>query len=397
MKRIIFFLICLIPFWYAANAQNTNTSTLDELLERLEIAGATQGAEPANLFTEAERVLLRTHFMELENGENSYNKIVDPGTVYAVQLSGLCNEKGFGTFPIAGPYNLNIINPVSSTFYAGELDGSGSLYGWNIEGWVDHRVTLNKINVNSGVETEIGELSIYQDKHQLPTGLAWNHANNTMYAIATDSDETELYSVNLETAELTSVGMTGFSGGTWLAINNEGEAYVLDNGLDVLFSINLETGQGTAIGSIGVNVVFGQDADFDPATGILYTVGYHGSGVNRLYSVNLETGVYTSHGPVNNDCAQLGVFAIYNGTVDVPNIPATNFGFYPNPVNNFITLNSPESISSVSIYNIMGQKLVNIVAADSDSRIDVSSLSDGIYFLEVNMHGRKDTYKFIKN
>jgi hypothetical protein len=83
--------------------------------------------------------------------------------------------------------------------------------------------------------------------------------------------------------------------------------------------------------------------------------------------------------------------------VDVPNIPAKNFGFYPNPVNTFITLNSPESISSVSIYNIMGQKLVNIVAADSDSRIDVSSLSEGVYFLEVNMHGRKDTYKFIKN
>jgi len=397
MKKITFFLIFLIPFWHAVNAQNTNTPNLDELLERLEIAGASQGAEPVDLFTEAERALLRTHFMELENGENSYNKIVDPGTVYAVQLSGLCNEKGFGTFPIAGPYNLDIINPVSSTFYAGELDGFGSLYGWSIEGFSNHRVTLNKINVNTGVESEIGEVSIFQDFSQLPTGLAWNHANNTMYAIASSSDVTELYSVNLETAELTSIGLTGFPRGTWLAINNEGEAYALDNGLDVLFSINLETGQGTSIGSIGVNVVFGQDADFDPATGILYTVGYHGSGINRLYSVNLETGAYTSHGPVNNDCAQLGVFAIYNNTVGVPNNVAKNFGFYPNPANNYITLSSPESISSISIYNIIGQKVINNVVTDSDSQIDVSSLSEGVYFLEVNINGRKDTYKFLKN
>ncbi|MDX9908040.1 MAG: T9SS type A sorting domain-containing protein [Mariniphaga sp.] len=397
MKRITFLLICLIPFWYAVNAQNASTSTVDELLERLEVAGASQGPEPDDLFTEEERIVLRTHFMGLENEENILNKSVDPGTAYSVQLSGLCDKKGFGTFPIAGPYNLTIINPVSSTYYAGELDGSGRLFGWSIEGYTNHRVTLNEINVNTGEETEVGEVSIYQDFRQLPTGLAWNHAYNKMYAIATNSDETELYTVNLETAELTSIGKTGFPGGTWLAINNEGEAYALDNGLDVLFSINLETGQGTAIGPIGVNVVFGQDADFDPATGILYTVGYHGSGTNRLYSVNLETGAYTSHGPVNNDCAQMGLFAIYNTMVDVPNNPTKDFGFFPNPVNNHITLSSSENISSVSIYNIMGQKVVNSVVADSDSQIDVSLLKQGVYFLEVIINGRKDTYKFVKN
>jgi hypothetical protein len=227
--------------------------------------------------------------------------------------------------------------------------------------------------------------------------MAWNYANNTMYALSSSVDETRLYTMNVETAELTLIGETGNPRGIWLAIDNSGNAFMVDVGTDYLYSIDLETGAGTQIGSIGTDIAYGQDADFDPVSGILYTVGYHGGGVNRLYSVNTTTGTYTSLGTVNNDCAQIGLVSIEGLPVKISENSLEGFSFYPNPPADILNLKSDNTINTVCIYDHLGQLFIKSHVNASHSQLDVSALKAGTYIMKVDVNGQTGSYKLIKN
>ncbi|WPR71948.1 T9SS type A sorting domain-containing protein [Flavobacterium sp. NG2] len=72
----------------------------------------------------------------------------------------------------------------------------------------------------------------------------------------------------------------------------------------------------------------------------------------------------------------------------------SKFNVYPNPVKDYIYMDGIENINTVEVYNIAGQKLLSnrITSEDSNSGINLSSLSSGIYFLKVN----SDTFKIVK-
>lgn len=57
MKKITFLLSCLVATLGTINAQDVQTSTLNELLERMETVENKLGAEPENLFTQEERLI----------------------------------------------------------------------------------------------------------------------------------------------------------------------------------------------------------------------------------------------------------------------------------------------------------------------------------------------------
>jgi len=67
---------------------------------------------------------------------------------------------------------------------------------------------------------------------------------------------------------------------------------------------------------------------------------------------------------------------------------------YPNPGTDFITIQSPQSISTLSLYDIQGKKLdINF----DGYKIDISNLSSGVYFLKVSFENHSEvTKKIIK-
>jgi hypothetical protein len=69
---------------------------------------------------------------------------------------------------------------------------------------------------------------------------------------------------------------------------------------------------------------------------------------------------------------------------------------YPNPANQILYFNSDTKVSNVVIYNSLGQKVVN-QKINSDNLIDVSGLSQGIYFIRFkNVEKVLKTDSFIK-
>jgi hypothetical protein len=69
---------------------------------------------------------------------------------------------------------------------------------------------------------------------------------------------------------------------------------------------------------------------------------------------------------------------------------------YPNPTSHtvFIKSNSLEKIRSISIFNTLGQRVIK--NSNSENQIDISTLNNGIYIIEVELNGEILRQRIIK-
>jgi uncharacterized protein (TIGR02145 family) len=79
-------------------------------------------------------------------------------------------------------------------------------------------------------------------------------------------------------------------------------------------------------------------------------------------------------------------------TAGIDDLGITSFSIYPNPTTDYINIDC-SSLESVFVYNILGKELIK----ETSNRIDVSTLSKGIYFIKVSDGINSSTKKFIKN
>jgi hypothetical protein len=73
---------------------------------------------------------------------------------------------------------------------------------------------------------------------------------------------------------------------------------------------------------------------------------------------------------------------------------------YPNPSRDFFTIYVPQGIErsgKMEVYNSLGQKVVTQkISSEADLSVNVSSLSNGVYFLNLNIGEASKTLRFIK-
>ena len=99
-----------------------------------------------------------------------------------------------------------------------------------------------------------------------------------------------------------------------------------------------------------------------------------------------------THTPVlvSNTLADVSFMTIWDNTLNATETSNT-INLYPNPANEFITLNA-ENINSVVVFNAIGQKVDEFIVNDNQVKIATSNYENGIYFLQVN---GADTYRFV--
>lgn len=70
--------------------------------------------------------------------------------------------------------------------------------------------------------------------------------------------------------------------------------------------------------------------------------------------------------------------------------------YYPNPVKDYLTINSPKAIKSISIYNLAGQAVLNGVETNN-GKVNMNELPAGVYVFRVILEGgEKENFKVIK-
>lgn len=86
------------------------------------------------------------------------------------------------------------------------------------------------------------------------------------------------------------------------------------------------------------------------------------------------------------------------GEATVINNPErTDFNVYPNPVKADLYIDNIQDVKSISVYNMTGQKVLSYKGLTTSARINVSSLTSGIYMLSVeNTAGHLTMKKIVK-
>ncbi|MDC0902734.1 DUF5011 domain-containing protein [bacterium] len=76
---------------------------------------------------------------------------------------------------------------------------------------------------------------------------------------------------------------------------------------------------------------------------------------------------------------------------------SSNFTYFPNPVNNVLSIKAQASIDSITVYNMLGQTVVRSTPNTTTIAVDMSGLQTGAYFVQVAINNSIETVRVIKN
>lgn len=123
----------------------------------------------------------------------------------------------------------------------------------------------------------------------------------------------------------------------------------------------------------------------------------HTYSASGIYKVCLT--VYNGSNCSFTNCKDLDVGSTGISGVTVKN----NRNIYPNPFNDFITIESEQNssaITSVEVYDVLGRLVLNVFPEANHSHqkisINTSALTQGIYFLKVKFDTGNQVYKILK-
>ena len=98
-----------------------------------------------------------------------------------------------------------------------------------------------------------------------------------------------------------------------------------------------------------------------------------------------------------NGCVSIIPLAItVTNTLEIDEFKLENAAFYPNPFTHFITLKYPEIITSLELYNSIGQSVLKTNINDKETTLSVDKLPSGIYFIELRIKNYTGIIKAIK-
>ena len=161
-------------------------------------------------------------------------------------------------------------------------------------------------------------------------------------------------------------------------------------------SLTIETGTGT-LTDTGMAVYSGD------CNGLTLVDCDDDSSLNGNYSLVALTGrapgevLYVNVWDYFNDA--IGTFQIsaYDGSLATTSFDSANFAYYPNPVKNMLNLSYTQNITSVAVFNLLGQQVISKVINANQSQIDMSSLATGAYLVKVTADNQVKTIKVFKD
>ncbi|WCO00510.1 T9SS type A sorting domain-containing protein [Psychroserpens ponticola] len=102
-----------------------------------------------------------------------------------------------------------------------------------------------------------------------------------------------------------------------------------------------------------------------------------------------------------NSVAAIGDFTLdvsVESTLSTTDFENKNaFTYFPNPVNNELTLRAQNTIQNVSVLNMLGQEVLKTSPNALESKLDMSALTQGAYFVQVTINNVTEIVRVIKD
>ena len=90
------------------------------------------------------------------------------------------------------------------------------------------------------------------------------------------------------------------------------------------------------------------------------------------------------------------VYQIYCEEMGVSNMNSFDFSYYPNPVKDFLNIESKKAVQSIDAFNLAGQKVMSDMKL-TQGKLNISNLTTGAYVFRATLEGGQvETFKVIK-
>lgn len=155
----------------------------------------------------------------------------------------------------------------------------------------------------------------------------------------------------------------------------------------------------TDVGSftnLGVSVNPNQAVGFVyPQTWTQYTFNITGVGSTPVPVKFAFRYFVTSAGPsgTNSDIIGIDSFQVTRSTMATGEVSRNKLSVYPNPATDFIKIDGAYKLQSVAVYDMSGRK---VAVAVKGNTVDVTSLSNGTYIIDIETDSGNVSEKFIK-
>jgi len=368
------------------------------------------------------------YLMQIDPATGSYNKI---GTAIAgiewVFPNIKCYDETHGTYIFQGGdpdpdhlYSIDVTNGsiMSSPFFSDtgssvrELkydNSSGLLYGLY---WDGAQFFLASVNPTTGLYTQIGTNTISGLGSTLQGATAFDDNHHRYYALESNL----LFSIDAITGAKISSPVLSLTADEQLVHFYYNTSLDTLNGLIVntvtqmytLVSINTITG---FITRIGTGTTFGNgnsSSSIDQINQLYYYTYTTGANVYYIATMDIATGNLISNNliplsigsnihSISYDNIKNNLYGIFWDndsasaitTMDNPD----EVKIYPIPSNDNIMIESASILGAITIFDYIGQVVLQTISDNEREQIDISNLAAGVYVLET----QRKQYKIIKN
>ena len=91
----------------------------------------------------------------------------------------------------------------------------------------------------------------------------------------------------------------------------------------------------------------------------------------------------------------LNVFGT-SATAGIGQLESVDFSYLPNPVTDRLLIKAKENITSIKLYNLLGQEIKKFSPSQFEAELDLSSLKAGTYFVKALVNNKTGTFKIVK-
>ena len=89
-------------------------------------------------------------------------------------------------------------------------------------------------------------------------------------------------------------------------------------------------------------------------------------------------------------------YTVSVGTLSNTRFDSTDFTYYPNPVNDILSISTASTVDNIKVYNMLGQMVVETAPKVSNPQVDMNELQSGVYLVTLEVEGSLQTFRVIK-
>lgn len=90
-------------------------------------------------------------------------------------------------------------------------------------------------------------------------------------------------------------------------------------------------------------------------------------------------------------------FRITSTSLGVEDNSISLFNYFPNPVNDVLTIKAQKDVDNITVYNMLGQVVRRQTPNTRDCTVDLSVMQTGAYFVQVSIENTVETVRILKN